>query len=150
LIEYEKDATPLDYYELMGLKLPHITTRQQLDVWETQNIAEAQSWAQNLRQKDLLTPKFISTVHRKMFSDVWTWAGKYRKTEKNIGVLPHLIETRVHALCEEANGWLEYNSYNPDEFAARLHHRLVTIHPFVNGNGRHARFMADLVIEKIT
>ncbi len=84
-----------------------------------------------------------------MFSDVWGWAGKYRRTEKNLGVLPHLIETEVYSLCEEAKGWQEYNSYESDEFAARFHHRLVAIHPFSNGNGRHSRFVADLILEKI-
>ena len=149
MIEYEKDATPLEPDEMKGLKLSHITNRGQLDLWEAQNIGEAQIWAKSLRQTDILTPKFLCTVHKRMFADVWTWAGKYRKTEKNIGVLPHLIETQVHALCDEADGWLEYQSYEPDEFAARFHHRLVAIHPFSNGNGRHSRFVADLILEKI-
>lgn len=149
MIEYPKDATPLNYEELKGLKLPHITNREELDFWEAQNIAQAQDWAQTLRQKDLLNPKFICTAHKKMFSDVWTWAGKYRKTEKNIGALPHLIETQVHSLCDDAKAWVEYNSYHPDEIVARFHHCMVAIHPFPNGNGRHARFMADLILKKL-
>ncbi|HCY83849.1 MAG TPA: mobile mystery protein B [Desulfobacteraceae bacterium] len=149
MIKYDKNATPLEPDELKGLKLSHITTRQQLDFWEAHNISEARIWIKGIRHKDILTPEFLCTLHRKMFSDVWKWAGKYRNTEKNLGVLPHLIETQVYALCEEANGWLEYESYSPDEVVARFHHRLVAIHPFPNGNGRHARFIADLILEKI-
>jgi len=149
MIEYEKDATPLEPDEIKGLKLSHITSRGQLDFWEAQNISQAQIWARGLRHKDFFTPQFLCTVHKKMFADIWVWAGKYRKTEKNLGVLPHLIETEVYALCEEANGWLPYNAYGPDEFAARFHHRLVAIRPFSNGNGRHSRVVADLILEKI-
>lgn len=149
MIEYEKDATSLEPEEIKGLKLSHITSRSQLDFWEAQNILEAQIWAKGLRHRDFFTPKFLCTVHQKMFSDVWRWAGKYRRTEKNLGVLPHLIETEVYALCEDVKAWQEYNAYGADEFAARFHHRLVAIHPFSNGNGRHSRFIADLILEKL-
>ncbi len=150
MIKYEKDATPLDFEEAKDLKLSHVITQQQLDFWEARNIVEAQLWAKQIKKvSNLISSDFLCTVHRKMFSDVWAWAGKFRKTQKNLGVLPHLIETQVYALCEEANGWMEYNAYNPDEMAARFHHRLVAIHPFANGNGRHARFMADLILEKL-
>jgi len=84
-----------------------------------------------------------------MFGNVWKWAGKFRKSDKNIGVSWVEIAVYVKLLCEDANFWLEFKTYPPDEFAARFHHRLVYIHPFANGNGRHARLMADLILEKI-
>ncbi len=149
MIEYHEDATPLEYEELQGLLLDHITTRADLDFWEAQNIAEAQIWSQGLKKKNLLSPKFICQAHKKMFGTVWEWAGKYRKTEKNIGIPARRIETEVHTLCEDAKAWVEFEIYPSDEFAARFHHRLVAIHPFSNGNGRHARFMADLILEKL-
>lgn len=84
-----------------------------------------------------------------MFGDVWSWAGTYRQRESNIGnVEPHRIPIEVRTLFDDAHSWLKYQSYKRDELAIRLHHRLVAIHPFLNGNGRHTRLMADLLVEK--
>ena len=148
-IEYPEGATPLDYEESKGLLLTHIATQGELDFWEAKNIDQAMLWADKLKHRDLLNTDFICKLHKKMFSDVWRWAGKFRKSEKSIGVSPHKITVDLHALCYEADGWIEYNVYLPDEFAARFHHRLVKIHPFANGNGRLSRLMADLILEKI-
>ncbi len=84
-----------------------------------------------------------------MFFNVWKWAGKFRKSQKNIGIPYMQIEVELQTLCDDAQAWTDYNTYSPDEFAARFHHRLVFIHPFSNGNGRHARLMADLILEKL-
>jgi Fic-DOC domain mobile mystery protein B len=84
-----------------------------------------------------------------MFSNVWKWAGKFRKSNKNIGIPSIQIAIELQTLCDDSEAWVEFNIYPPDEFAARFHHRLVFIHPFANGNGRHARLMADLILEKI-
>ncbi len=147
--EYPEGATPLDYEESKGLLLTHITTQGELDFWEAQNINQAMLWADKLKHKDLLNTDFICKLHKKMFSEVWRWAGIFRKSEKNIGVLPHKIAVDLQALCNDSKGWIEYSTYPPDEFAARFHHRLVEIHPFANGNGRLSRLMADLMLEKI-
>lgn len=149
MIDYADGATPLEPDEVKGLKLTHISTRQELDRWEAENIQEAMEWGHKLKKKDILNPKFICNLHKRMFSDVWSWAGKFRKTEKNIGIPPHMIEIELHNLCDDSRAWLEYNTYPPDEFAVRFHHRLVFIHPFSNGNGRHSRYMADLILDKI-
>jgi len=149
MIDYPDDATPLDPDEIKGLKSTHISTRQELDRWEAENIQEAMAWGQKLKKKEILNPKFICNLHKRMFSDVWAWAGKYRETKKNIGVLPHMIEIELHSLCDDAQAWLEYHTFPPDEFAARFHHKLVFIHPFPNGNGRHSRYMTDLILYKI-
>lgn len=149
MIEYSDGATPLDYDDLEGLLLTHITTRGELDRWEMENIHQAILWAEGFKKKDILNIDFILRLHKKMFSTVWKWAGKFRKSDKNIGISSNEIAVEVQKLCDDSKAWLEFKPYPPDEFAARFHHRLVFIHPFANGNGRHARLMADLILEKI-
>ncbi len=149
MIKPSNGATPLEYDEIKGLIPTHITTKGELDALEFENIARATVWMRTIKPDKILSPDFIRLLHKKMFCDVWKWAGKYRKTEKNIGIRHIDIPVEVHRLCDEAGGWIEFDSYPPDEFAARFHHRLVFIHPFSNGNGRHARLAADLILEKI-
>ena len=149
MIEYADGATPLDYDELKGLLPTHITTRGELDFLEMGNINQAIIWSENLKTIDILNINFICKLHKKMFSNVWKWAGKFRKSQKNIGIPYMQIEVELQTLCDDAQAWTDYNTYSPDEFAARFHHRLVFIHPFSNGNGRHARLMADLILEKL-
>lgn len=149
MIEYEDGATPLDYDELNGLLPTHITTRSELDFLEMENINQAILWSDNLKTTDILNIEFICTLHKKMFSNVWKWAGTFRNSQKNIGIPHSQIQVELQTLCDDAHAWIEYNTYAPDEFAARFHHRIVFIHPFSNGNGRHARLMADLILEKI-
>lgn len=149
MIENADGATPLDYNELNMLLPTHITTRGELDFLEMENIKQAIMWSENLKTTDILNIEFICRLHKKMFSNVWKWAGKFRKSQKNIGIPYIQIEVELQTLCDDAQAWIEYNTYFPDEFAARFHHRLVFIHPFSNGNGRHARLMADLILEKL-
>ena len=84
-----------------------------------------------------------------MFGDVWGWAGSFRTSQKNIGIDPWQIATELGQLLGDLNAWIKYDTYPPDEIAARFHHRLAQIHPFPNGNGRHARLMTDLLLEQI-
>ena len=149
MIEYDDGTTPLDYDELKGLLPTHITTRGELDFLEMENINQAIIWSGNLKTNDILNIEFICKLHKKMFSNVWKWAGKFRKSQKNIDIPYIQIEVDLQTLCDDAQAWKQYNTYSPDEFAARFHHRLVFIHPFSNGNGRHARLMADLILEKL-
>jgi Fic-DOC domain mobile mystery protein B len=115
---------------------------------EQNNIARAQAWALT-RRHDLLTEKFIKGLHRRMFVDVWRWAGKFRTGPKNIGIEHWQIPIALRQLLDDANAWIEYHTYPPDEIAVRFHHRLVQIHPFPNGNGRHSRLMADLLVMQL-
>lgn len=147
--EHSEGATPLEYDELKGLRLTHITTRGELDFWEADNIRKAQDWCEKLRTKDILNRDFLCKLHKKMFSNVWKWAGTFRRSDKNIGVPFPRIPIDLQTLCDDAGAWIEFNTYPPDEFAVRFHHRLVFIHPFSNGNGRHARLMADLILQKL-
>jgi Fic-DOC domain mobile mystery protein B len=142
-------ATPLDPDETGGLLLSHITTREELNRWEQLNIGEAEEWAFNRNHKDLLSQSFICRLHKKMFSSVWAWAGQFRKSMKNLGVQPWQIALEVNQLCQDTSEWIGSATYEPDEICIRFHHKLVWIHPFANGNGRHARLMADLLSKQI-
>ena len=115
-----------------------------LDIVEA-NIARAQDWALG-RRRDPLTEKFIMDLHKRMLGDVWKWAGKFRKTERNIGIESYRIEPEFRQILDDARYWVEHQTYSPDELAVRLHHRLVLVHPFPNGNGRWSRLTADVLV----
>lgn len=137
-------ATPLTAEEKRDLIPAHIADRHDLNEAEHDNIERGHHWAL-LRRRDPLSERFLRELHRQMLGDVWRWAGRFRRTERNIGIPFYEIPAAVHQLLEDTRAWIEYRSYSPDEIAIRFHHRLVQIHPFPNGNGRHARLMADLV-----
>ena len=141
-------ATPIDPDEAEGLIPEHVATRGELDELEEANIQEGLEWA--LRSsREVLSEEFLYELHRRMFDAIWTWAGKVRLTDKNIGVDKNIVRTEVRKLIEDAHYWRENTVYEPDELAVRFHHRLVSIHPFPNGNGRHARLMADLLAREL-
>jgi Fic-DOC domain mobile mystery protein B len=143
-------ATPLDPDEMEGLKFPHIQTRGELNELEQQNIQDGYKWLTRQRKhKDILSERFLLDLHKQMLGKVWSWAGSFRRTEKNIGVDPLLIGVELRNLLEDAKYWVEHGTYNREEFAARFHHRLVKIHLFPNGNGRHARIVTDVILESI-
>lgn len=147
--EYPDGATPLDPNEIGGLKFEHLKTQSELDELEQANIASGLRWISRMRRKDILTDDFAIELHRRLFGDVWDWAGAFRKTGKNIGIDPVQIGVQLRGLMDDARYWADNNTYSAIEVAVRLHHKLVFIHPFPNGNGRHARIMADVVLEKI-
>jgi Fic-DOC domain mobile mystery protein B len=146
---FMNSATPLDPGELDGLKFRHITTRGELDELEQVNIQEGLLWLQRQRNKNVLTDGFAITLHKHLFGDVWDWAGTIRRSEKNIGIAPMCIEVELRMLMDDSRYWAEHSTYEPIEAAMRLHHRLTVIHPFPNGNGRHARIMADTMLAKV-
>lgn len=152
LFQAPDNATPLEPEEREGLLQSWITHRRDLNEAEQENIAKGAAWARRGRSRNpraLLTDAFARTLHRRMFGEVWKWAGSYRRTERNIGIAAGRIAAEVPALFDDVRYWVEHTTYPPDEIAVRLHHRLVAIHPFPNGNGRHARLMADLLIERL-
>lgn len=148
-MEQTDGATPLDPNEIEGLRIKYITTRSELDRWEQENIQDALAWLDRRRKTNILTESFIGQLHEKMFGKVWQWAGEFRKTDKNIGVSWMKIPTELRMLLDDVKFWIENSTYAPDEIAYRFHHKLVWIHPFPNGNGRHARMMTDLILEEI-
>lgn len=148
LFEEPDDATPLTPDEKKGLIPSDITYRRELNKAEQENIARAQDWALS-RRRELLTQKFIKDLHRRMFGDVWRWAGNFRTTERNIGITYYQIPMALRDLLADTKAWIEHSAYPADEIAIRFHHRLVQIHPFSNDNGRHSRLMADLLIMQL-
>ena len=146
---YPEGATPIDPDEMAGLKFSHVTTRGELDHLEQANIQEGLLWLRKYKGKDILNDAFARQLHTRMFGDVWEWAGQYRLTEKNIGIDPFQISVNLRNCLDDVACWVEFDTYSPLEAAARFHHRLVYIHPFPNGNGRHARFYADALLSKV-
>jgi Fic-DOC domain mobile mystery protein B len=147
--QYPAGATPIDLDEAAGLKIKHIATREELNRFEQENIYEAMEWLKTRRKSDILTEKFVKTLHKKMFGKVWRWAGTYRHTGKNIGVDWPQIPVCLRNLLLDVRYWVDNKTYSPDEIAVRFHHKLVWIHIFPNGNGRHARLMTDILVEEI-
>ena len=148
-LDYPEGATPINADEIEGLLLTHITTRAELDRWEQDNINEALTWIEERKPKDVLNESFMKLLHSKMFCNVWKWAGTFRQSEKSIGVSWYRISIELRKLCDDINYWIENKTFSEDEIAARFHHRLVSIHLFPNGNGRHARLIADVLLENI-
>lgn len=145
---YPPGATPLDADELASLIPGHLTTQGELNEWEQLNIVEGDKWARKQR-KEILTENFLRQLHQQMFGETWRWAGNFRKSDKNIGVDWLKIGVELKKLLDDARYQIEHGSFPADEIAVRFHHRLVAIHPFPNGNGRHARMMADLLVERL-
>ena len=149
IFEADDNSTPLTAEEKNGLKLKWITLRSELNEAEARNIAQAQLWLASNKKKDVCSDTFLRKLHKKMFCDVWIWAGEYRITERNIGVAPYQIPMKLMQLFDDLNFWIDNKTYSNHEIAVRLHHKLVQIHPFPNGNGRVSRLMADLVLQKL-
>jgi len=150
-LEYIDGQTPLQEDEKVGLLIPTIATRAQLDEFEQQNIEEAIQWVltRPLKATTILTEQFVRSLHKRMYGRVWGWAGEFRKTNKNLGVDKWQIPTELKALLDDASYWIAHETFSPDEIAVRFKYRIVSIHCFPNGNGRHSRLMADIIIDKI-
>lgn len=142
-------ATPLDHDQIIGIKLSHLTTMGELDEVEDLNIQKGLEWLGRQKNSDYLSKEFLCKLHEKLFSDVWKWAGKFRTVEVNISkyrsydVAPQLVN-----FFEDAKLWIETGRMSWDEIAAEMHHRLVSIHPFPNGNGRTTRIYTEFVLKR--
>lgn len=148
--DYSAGNTPLDDDEKSGLLIKTITTRGELDEFEQIGIDRAINWLYGKRfdYKSIVSEEFIKNLHKIMFRDIWEWAGEYRKSNKNIGSDKFLIPSEIRILIEDVIFWIENNTFTPDETSVRFSHRLVKIHPFANGNGRHSRLIGDILINK--
>lgn len=148
--ELPPGATPIAPEEEVGLIPAHITLRGELNELEQANILEAETWLLTKRNEiDIVDPAFLNQLHLRMFGSIWKWAGKYRKTERNIGIPAMNISFEMQRFCREVKGWHDDKTYSQDELAVRFHHKLVAIHCYPNGNGRHARLAADILIEQL-
>lgn len=149
-LEYLNGQIPIEEGAKEELKIKTISIRGELDEFEQANIEKAIEWSlkRNPTSEKILTVGFIKEVHRRMFDEVWDWAGKYRNTNKNIGVDKYQIEFELKKLLDDCAFWVQNHTFSEDEIALRFKHRLVKIHPFPNGNGRHSRLCADILISK--
>ena len=146
-----KDArTAISLEDAAALK-PNLATQRDLDEWEYKNILEGRAWAldsRRLKRTDPLTEPYIRKLHFRMFNQTWGWAGTYRTTNPNLGIPHHEIRDRLGQLLGNARFWLEKGTYDLDEIGVRVHHEAVRIHPFPNGNGRHTRLLADVIVAR--
>ena len=145
MFEYPPGATPIDADEAEGLLPSHLTTQTDLNEWEQANIATAAAWIRTTRLDpfDFLA---VKKLHKRMFDRTWSWAGHFRTTEKTIGVVPEEISVRLRDLLDDGRYWLQNGTFPAKECALRLHHRLVFVHLFPNGNGRHSRLWANWIL----
>ena len=148
LVPQDDEGTELTEEEREGLIPSYITLRSELNEAEQANILEAEEWA-FVRKRDLLEEKFLNNLHRRMYGNVWRWAGRYRTSGKNIGIDAYRIPTELRQLLDDCRYWIENGTYEPDEIAVRFHHRIVSIHCYPNGNGRHARLATDLLLKSM-
>lgn len=150
-IIYANGQTPLSEEELDGLLIPSITTREELDEFEQLNIEKAIQWTfgKKINAEKLFTEKIIKDLHKRMYGEVWKWAGSFRNSEKNLGIKSYLIPLQLKQLLDDVIYWYQNNTFPPVELVIRFKHQLVSIHCFPNGNGRHSRLMADLIMEKL-
>lgn len=149
LFDEDDDAnTPLEAEEREALIPTYITLRRELNEAEQVNIAGALKWLSS-RRRNVLDEKFLRQLHKRMFGDVWRWAGDYRKTARNIGVEAYRIGMDVAQAIDDARFWVENKTFPPDEIAIRFSHRIVAIHPFPNGNGRFSRLIGDLLAQQL-
>jgi len=143
--------TPLNKEEKEGLLIRSLTTQKELNEFEQLNIEKAIEWIihANLKSDKILSEKFIQDLHKKMYGDIWKWAGEFRKSDKNLGIKWTQIRIQLKSLIEDTKYWIKHKTYLSEETSIRFKHRLVAIHCFPNGNGRHSRVMADIIMESI-
>ncbi len=150
-ISYIDGQTPLDEDEKEGLRIKTISTRGDLDEFEQQNIEKAVEWTlgRKLKASTIFNESFVRELHRRMYGDVWKWAGEFRKSNKNLGKDKEQIGAWLKQLNDNALYWIGSKTYSEDELAIRYKHEIVSIHCFPNGNGRHSRLIADVIVNCI-
>jgi len=147
-LDYGEGQTPLDEDEKEGLLISTITTRGELDEFEQLGVERAMEWTRKRRVAlaDILTEQFVRDLHKRMFQDIWRWAGDFRTSNKNLGVDVGEIRIELRKLFDDCRYWIDQKAFVEDEIGVRFSHRIVTIHPFANGNGRHSRLLGDIVV----
>lgn len=143
---YEAGATPYNLDDAIHLIPKHISTQKELNEWEQNNIFMAEKWLFSKRRKNILSIDFMKSLHKKMFDLTWIWAGQFRTYQTNIGCPFYEIPQNLKILCDNVQFWISNHSFDIIEIAIRFHHKLVYIHPFPNGNGRHSRLMTDALL----
>lgn len=133
------------------MRIKQISNRAELDEFEHHNIQQAIEWlyGKKFSAEQVFSESVVCQIHERMFGEVWKWAGKFRQSNKNIGVDKWQISVALHSLNNDALYWVQHSSFDPIEIAIRYKHRLVSIHCFANGNGRHSRLMADIIMANV-
>lgn len=149
-LTYVVGQTPIDADEAADLIPDHLANQGQLNQWEQQNIVDAITWLSSTSPRDTLSEAFCRALHRRMFGRTWAWAGRFRQSDKNIGCDWRQIPERLSQLLGNFNYRVQNGTEDVHELAVRFHHELVLIHPFPNGNGRHARLMADRLLQQLS
>ena len=145
LTDSDDDAnTPLSDSDLEGLIPSWVASRADLNEVEAANVALGYDWlfGQQLSISDITDIEFVRELHRQMFKDVWEWAGRFRTRDLNIGISWFDITEATRQLVDNFAIRLGAPD-DADTECIDFHHQLVRIHPFINGNGRHGRAMAD-------
>lgn len=147
-LEYIDGQTPIDEDEKEGLLIPTITTRGDLDEFEQLGVEGAIEWSRERKfgLQQILSEDFVFELHRRMFGEVWKWAGEARRSNKNMGIDWTQIHIELRKLLDDCKHWIDHKAFPEDEIAVRFSHRMVVIHPFPNGNGRHSRLIADILV----
>ncbi|MEO6039917.1 MAG: mobile mystery protein B [Saprospiraceae bacterium] len=150
-LQYEEGQTPINEDEKQGLKIKSISTMGELDEFEQQNIENAVEWVhgRSFNLDKVLDVAFIQDVHRRMLKDVWKWAGQFRWSDKNLGVSYYRVRQDLQILLDDCRYWISKGTFSSVEIAVRFKHRLVSIHLFPNGNGRHSRLMGDILLKAL-
>ena len=147
-LDYTDGQTPLDEDEKEGLIITTLTTRGELDEFEQLGVEKAIAWAmrRKLALPDILSENFVKGLHKRMFEDIWKWAGEFRRSNKNLGGDKEQTRIELKQLIDDCHHWIAHNVFAKDDIAVRFSHRIVKIHPFANGNGRHSRLIADILV----
>lgn len=150
-LDYIEGQTPIDEDEKMDLKIRSISLKSELDEWEQLNIEEAIKWSLKIKKNidEIISEDFVRDLHQRMYGNVWKWAGNFRKTNKNIGVDKFMIGIELRKLCDDFKYWHYNDVFSVDERVIRFKHRIVSIHCFPNGNGRHSRLIADIIVNRL-
>ena len=144
--EYAPRATPIDPDEALDLIPKHISTQADLNAWEEMNIVEGANWIARQKIIQGLDEGLVREMHSRMFNKTWLWAGTFRKSAKSIGIDWTQIAVALKNLLDNTAYQIENQAVPIDEIVVRFHHQLLLIHAFPNGNGRHARLIADTLI----
>lgn len=140
--------TPID--DISGLRVKGISTRAQLNAAEAENVLKATLKYLASRPSRRTAPFSVAwmlKLHREMFGHVWSWAGEIRTCDLNIGVPYFQVRQELYNLAEDLATWRKFG-HDFVEQAARLHFRSVRIQPFLNGNGRWARMLANILLKQ--
>ena len=150
--EYEEGQTPINADEQDALLIKTISNQGELNEWEHRNVQDAFQWTlqRKFQPNDILSETFCKQLHRRMYNQVWRWAGEFRRSQKSIGIEDWTqIPIELRKLIDDCRYWIEHQTYTEDEIAVRFKHRIVSIHCFPNGNGRHSRLMADVIVSHV-